>query len=171
MFTHLDCQIVGVGFGLLCTSPYFQHTVESVQMKKRCNCHRGVTDEDRLLHEQGVFGKMTASGIGGDDGAESIMSRRQLLIKFDFGGEFLCEKVLRCTIGTGTPYGFLCRAQHGDPQSKLEINPMVTIKLALMKRGLNNQLGWGHQLTSGFGRWWCSFSRWVWWSFEILMIW
>ncbi len=28
---------------------------------------------------------------------------------------------------------------------------MVTLKLALMKRVLNNQLGGGHQLTSGFG--------------------
>jgi hypothetical protein len=79
--------------------------------------------------------------------------------------------VLRCTVGTGTPYGFLRRARHGDPQSKLEINAMVTIKFALMKRGLNNQQGWGHQLASGFGRWWYGFSRRVRRSFEISEIW
>ncbi len=28
---------------------------------------------------------------------------------------------------------------------------MVMFKFVLMKRGLNNQLGGGHQLTSGFG--------------------
>ncbi len=48
---------------------------------------------------------------------------------------------------------------------------MVTIEFALMKCGLNNQQGWGHQLASGFGRWWCSFSRRVRWLFKISEIW
>jgi hypothetical protein len=61
-----------------------------------------------------------ASGIRDDDGAGSTMPRRRLLIEIDFGGGFLCEKVPRCTVGTGTPYGFLRRARHGDPQSKIQ---------------------------------------------------
>ena len=39
-----------------------------------------------------------ASGVRGDDGAESSMSRRQPLIVFILGGG--------CTIGTGTTYEF-----------------------------------------------------------------
>ncbi len=117
-----------------------------------------MTDADRLLHKQGGFGRTTASGIRGNGGAGRTMSRRRPLIEIDFGGGFLCEKVLRCTVGNGTPYGILSRARHGDPQSKLEINAMVKIKFALMKQGLNHEQGWGHQLASGFGRWWCSFS-------------
>jgi hypothetical protein len=38
---------------------------------------------------------------------------------------------------------------------KISLHPknmtMVTFKFVLIKRGLNNQLGGGHQLTSGFG--------------------
>ena len=47
---------------------------------------------------------------------------------------------------------------------------MVTFKFTLMKRELNNQLGWGHQLARGFGKWWWSVSQWVRQLFEILMI-
>ena len=48
---------------------------------------------------------VAASGTRGDDGAESSMSRRQLLIVFILGGG--------CTVGTGTSYEFPRRVRHG----------------------------------------------------------
>ncbi len=47
---------------------------------------------------------------------------------------------------------------------------MVTFKFALMKRGLNNQLGGGHQLASGFGSGDGVFSQWVQRWFKNLML-
>ena len=59
--------------------------------RRGCNRHRrGVTDADCSLHKQGGFGRTRASGICGDGGAGSTMSRRQPLIEIDFGGGFLC---------------------------------------------------------------------------------
>ena len=56
-----------------------------------CNRQRqGVTDAVRSLHKQGGFGRTMASGIRGNSGAGSTMSRWRLLIKIDFGGGFLC---------------------------------------------------------------------------------
>ena len=56
-----------------------------------CDRHRrGVTHADRSLHEQGWLGRTTASGIRGNGGAGSTMSRRRPLIEINFGGGFLC---------------------------------------------------------------------------------
>ena len=63
-----------------------------------------MADTERSRGENGVF-LAAASGVRGDDGAESSMSRRQPLIVFILGGG--------CTVGTGTSYEFPRRVRHG----------------------------------------------------------
>ena len=65
---------------------------------------RRAADTERSRGENGVF-LAAASGVRGDGGAESSMSRRQPLIVFILGGG--------CTVGTGTSYKFPRRVRHG----------------------------------------------------------
>ena len=105
---------------------------------------RQAADTERSCGENGVF-LVAASGTRGDDGAESSMSRRQLLIVFILGGG--------CTVGTGTSYEFRRRVRHVIRSRKLEINAMGTLKSNADEALMQQSTEGGRPLSNGLGRW------------------
>ena len=86
-----------------------------------------------------------ASGVRGDDGAESSMSRRQPLIVFILGGG--------CTVGTGTSYEFPRRVRHGWQSKTPKINAMVTLNSNADEALKQQSTKRGRPLSDGLGRW------------------